>query len=267
MRRMRAKIMLDNNELYKLIDETIVNLQNNNIPFEKYLSVQSKFYQYSVANMLLVLAQNPNVSVLKDELSWKRESVKISRKAKPINILEPVFDSNGDVIDYNSKKMYDISDTNARNTKKKYDNRTILKAFLHNNIAEINGIDDFENANINAMHETDKNGNNIIFLRRGLDFNDIFKSLANELAEIVISSSSNKQMDDFKRKAVTYLVCKSYNLDIKDLKVDGFPIFFREFSSMKARRELGEIRNAVASINEGIDDYLRSVHRNKNFIR
>lgn len=264
---MRVKIMLDNNELYKLIDETIANLQNNIIPFEKYVSVQSKFYQYSVANMLLILAQNPNVSFLKDELAWQRESVKISRKAKPINILEPFFDSHGEVIDYNCKDMYDISDTNAKNIKKKYDNRTILKAFLHNNIAKITGVDDFENDDINAMHETDKNGNSMIFLRRGLDFNDIFKSLATEFADIVISSSSNKKMDDFKRKVVTYLVCKSYNLDIKDLKVDGFPSFFREFSSAKARRELSEIRNAVASINEGIDDYLRSIHRNKNFIR
>ena len=48
-----------------------------NIPFEKYLNVQSKFYKYSVANTILILAQNSNVNVLKDELSWKRESVRI----------------------------------------------------------------------------------------------------------------------------------------------------------------------------------------------
>ena len=108
-----------NSELYKLIKDTIINLQNNTIPFEKYLNVQSKFYKYSVANTILILAQNSNVNVLKDELSWKRESVRISKMAKPINILEPFLDVNGDVMGYNCKKMYDISDTNAKNRKKK----------------------------------------------------------------------------------------------------------------------------------------------------
>ena len=142
-----------NSELYKLIKDTIINLQNNTIPFEKYLNVQSKFYKYSVANTILILAQNSNVNVLKDELSWKRESVRISKMAKPINILEPFLDVNGDVMGYNCKKMYDISDTNAKNRKKKYNERTILKAFLHNNIAEIKAVDEFENLNINAKHE------------------------------------------------------------------------------------------------------------------
>ena len=35
--------MKDNDELYKLIKDTIINLQNDNISFDQYLEVQSKF--------------------------------------------------------------------------------------------------------------------------------------------------------------------------------------------------------------------------------
>ena len=187
--------MKDNDELYKLIKDTIINLQNDNISFDQYLEVQSKFYQYSVSNMLLILAQNSGASVLKDNLSWQRESVRISRKAKPINILEPFFNSSGEVIGYNCKDMYDISDTNAKGKRKKYDNRTILKAFLHNNIAEIKGIDNFDDNTINSIYKINKDGQNVIYLRRGLDFNDIFKELAFELANIEIGSKSNEVLD------------------------------------------------------------------------
>lgn len=259
--------MKDNSELYRLIKDTIINLQDNNISFEQYLEVQSKFYQYSVSNMLLILAQNSEASVLKDDLSWQRESVRISGKAKPINILEPFFNSSGEVIGYNCKDMYDISDTNAKSKRKKYDNRTILKAFLHNNIAEIKGIDDFDDNTINSIYKINKDGHNVIYLRRGLDFNDIFKEISLELANIEIGSKPNEELDKFKKKAIAYLVCKSHGLNIKDLKIENFPILFREISDVQAKKILGEIRNAVANINEGIDDYLRSINRSKNYIR
>lgn len=255
-----------NSELYKLIKDTIINLQNNTIPFEKYLNVQSKFYKYSVANTILILAQNSNVNVLKDELSWKRESVRISKMAKPINILEPSLDVNGDVMGYNCKKMYDISDTNAKNRKKKYNERTILKAFLHNNIAEIKAVDEFENLNINAKHEIIEDNKNLIYLKRGLSFNDIFVALSRELADIELNHSFDKEMYDFKKEVTAYLVCKSHDIDINNFNIE-VPTSFSNISNVKARKELSEIRNAVAKINEGIDDYLRSIDKAKNYVR
>ena len=55
--------------------------------------------------------------------------------------------------------------------------RTILKAFLHNNIAEIKAVDEFENLNINAKHEIIEDNKNLIYLKRGLSFNDIFVAI------------------------------------------------------------------------------------------
>lgn len=259
--------MYDNNSLYNLVKETIINLQNGSISFDSYLEVQSKFYKYSLANIMLILAQKSKAVCLKDNLSWKRESVKVSKFAKPINILEPKFDEDGKIVDYKIKDMYDISQTNARKRNKKYDDRTILKAFLHNNIAEIKGVDGFDDLNIVAQHKTSDNKKNIICLKMGLDYKDIFIALSSELADIELDDDSDKEMCEFKKKIVAYVICKSHGIDVKKFNIEKLPASFRNMSDINARRELVEIRNAVAKVNEGIDDYLRNINKNKNYVR
>ena len=259
--------MYDNNSLYNLVKETIINLQNGSISFDSYLEVQSKFYKYSLANIMLILAQKPKAICLKDSLAWRRESVKVSKFAKPINILEPKFDEDGKIVDYKIKDMYDISQTNARKRNKKYDNRTILKAFLHNNVAEIKGVDGFDDLNIIAQHEISDNKKSIIYLKRGLDYKNIFIALSSEFASIELADDSDKEMYDFKKKIISYLICRSYDIDIKKFNIKKIPASFRNMSDINARRELVEIRNAVAKVNEGIDDYLSNINRDKNYVR
>ena len=49
--------------------------------------------------------------------------------------------------------------------------------------------------------------------------------------------------------------------------IEKIPASFRNMSDINARRELVEIRNAVAKVNGGIDDYLRNINRDKNYVR
>ena len=260
--------MKDNNELYKIINEAIINLQNKSISFKDFLDVQAKFYKYSTANAILIASQMPKATLIKDSLAWERESIKISKKAKPIYILEPVFDGEKRIIDYHSKEMYDISQTNAKNKNIKYDNRTLLKAFLHNNLAEIKAVDDFDDSNLNASHE--KIGdNNIIYIRRGMDYNMIFKSLAYELAKLEYTPSSDEEMDNFKVTSIAYILCKIHNLDVSSYSFDKLPKSFINNSSIEARKDLVEIKNIVNKINEGIDEYLQriSINRSRGYSR
>ena len=258
--------MYDNNGLYNLVKETIINLQNGSISFDSYLEVQSKFYKYSLANIMLILDQKPKAICLKDSLAWRRESVKVSKFAKPINILEPKFDEDGKIVDYKIKDMYDISQTNVRKRNKKYDDRMILKAFLHNNIAEIKGVDEFDDLNIIAQHKI-SDEKNIIYLKRGLDYKDIFIALSSEFASIELADDSDKEMYDFKKKIISYLICRSHDINIKKFNIEKIPASFRNMSDINARRELVEIRNAVAKVNEGMDDYLKNINRDKNYVR
>ena len=256
--------MKDNNELYKIINEAIINLQNKSISFKDFLDVQAKFYKYSTANAILIASQMPKATLIKDSLAWERESIKISKKEKPIYILEPVFDGEKEIMDYHSKEMYDISQTNAKNKKTKYDNRTLLKAFLHNNLAEIKAVDGFDDSNLNASHETVGDNKNIIYIRRGMDYNMIFKSLAFELARLEYTSSYDKEMDNFKVTSIAYILCKIHDLDVSSYSFDELPKTFINNSSIEARKDLVEIKNIVNKINEGIDEYLQRVTINRS---
>lgn len=260
--------MKDNNELYKLIGDTIDKLQKEEIPFQKFLDVKAKFSKYSTANTLLILAQMPKAKMIKDSLTWERESVKISKKAIPIYILEPNFNDEDTVISYNSKKMYDVSQTNYKQKQIKYDNRTILKAFLHNSIAKIEATDDFEEADMKTRLEV-TSGKNVIYIRRGMNFNEIFEALSKELTSIEFTDEVDKEMNDFKSKAISYLVCKNVGVNIH-YPFEKLPEAFKEKNNMSAREDLIEISTVANKISEGMVEYLRQANvqdKKRGFLR
>lgn len=56
--------------VYALIDTTAEKIVQDGQEFKKYLDTQSKFEQYSVGNSLLITAQMPEATVLRDYDSW-----------------------------------------------------------------------------------------------------------------------------------------------------------------------------------------------------
>lgn len=100
---------------YDLIESTAKNIVTDIDKFKTYLDVQSRFEKYSVGNGLLITAQMPTATQIKDYRDWKGA---IKNFDNPIIILEPGSQYtrvDGTVgTSYNPKKMYDISCTNTR---------------------------------------------------------------------------------------------------------------------------------------------------------
>ena len=57
--------------------------------FRQYLNVQGRFDRYSVANAILVSAQMPEATQLKEYSKWKASRVYVNKDAQKIIILEP----------------------------------------------------------------------------------------------------------------------------------------------------------------------------------
>ena len=57
--------------------------------FRDYLKVQGRFDRYSVTNAVLVSAQMPNATKLKDYRKWRSERVYVYKGANKVVILEP----------------------------------------------------------------------------------------------------------------------------------------------------------------------------------
>ena len=76
-------------EAYGLIDATCSEMMADGNVFQKYLEVQGRFDRYSVNNAILVAAQMPEATQLKDYGSWKQSRVYVDKDAQKVTILEP----------------------------------------------------------------------------------------------------------------------------------------------------------------------------------
>ena len=102
---------------YTAQDEMAERVTQNIEEFKNYLDIQSKFDSYSVGNALLVTAQNPKATQLKDVEGWNNEKIYLKRNAQKIIILEPYQyerDDGTEATGYNPKVLYDISETQSK---------------------------------------------------------------------------------------------------------------------------------------------------------
>ena len=82
-----AKKQEKRNELYSLADQTAAEISKDGDKFKQFLDVQSRFDSYSSTNALLILAQMPEATQLKDFDGWKDAGVSVQRKPRSVKIL------------------------------------------------------------------------------------------------------------------------------------------------------------------------------------
>ena len=121
-------------ELCALADSTAAEISGDGEKYQKYLDVQSRFSRYTPTNALLILAQMPEATQLKDFDGWKEAGVSVQRKPRSVKILEPGKeynrDNGGRGTSFDVKRVYDVSQTKGRVRSApnvKLDDRVLLK--------------------------------------------------------------------------------------------------------------------------------------------
>ena len=198
-------------QVYELIDKTAEKIVTNGDEFKKYLDTQSKFESYSVGNALLVTAQMPKATQLRDLGSWASSNIYKKKFAKPVKILEPgdeYMREDGSIgTNYNVKKVYDISQVNTRQRARnmRFDDKILSKIFLNSNRAKLQIVDEIPDVDKGAMYDFNED---ILYIARGAESPKIFHELSEELAKQEIGESSS--IDSFKAYCVSYMLCKKY---------------------------------------------------------
>ena len=237
-------------EVYALIDTTAEKIIQDGQEFKKYLDTNSKFEQYSVANNLLITAQMPEATVLRDYNSWKNVSgfPKKNRK-NDVKILEPAdsyMRDDGSVgTNYNVKYLTDISQVNIRRKQNpmRYDNRLLLKVFLNSSQAKVEIVDRIPETDRGALYDSEKD---VLYIARGAEVPKIFHEVTQELAKQEIGE--NTELDVFKANCVSYMVCKKYGIDVSNYNVTDIPYELKELSAKEIREELEPIHDAMENI-------------------
>ena len=241
-------------EVYVLADSSVEKIAASGDAFKEYLDVQSKFDRYSVTNALLITAQMPQATQLKDFDSWKENGVSIKKQQKGISILEPGDEytrDDGTVgISYNVKKVFDVSQTTARTKQQPMTNRDehlLLKALINNPPVPIQSVDELP-GNVGAYYDHDQQA---ILVRKGMDAPDIFRSVSKELAraELAVGSESYSREDtSFKAYCASYLLCKKNGIDVSGYNFNELPGNIRDADPQSIRAELTVIRDAAGDI-------------------
>ena len=250
-------------EAYELIDNTCSEMMADGESFRQYLDVQGRFDRYSVANAVLVSAQMPDATQLKDYNAWKQSRVYVNKDAQKIVILEPskeyTRDDGTKAVGYNAKVVYDISETSAKDRQQAQEPKTmreLVSAMIDASPVPFVPVADLE---IPAYYDSKQQ---TIFIKTGLTEDQLSVSMAKEVSAAVFDFKHNESRDasDFKSFCVAYMVSTRYGVDTRGFSFDRLPREFSEMDTQVFKGELGSMRDVLGEIQS---DMFKSLEKNK----
>lgn len=250
-------------EAYELIDNTCAEMVAGGDAFRQYLEVQGRFDRYSVNNAILVSAQMSEATSLKDRTAWKQSRVYVNKDAQPVTILEPskeyTRDDGTKAVSYNAKAVYDISQTSAKDRQppqEQKEMRELVSAMIDASPVGFQPVDDLE---LPAFYDGTQQ---TIFIRTGLNEEQLFVSMAKEVAAAVYDFKHNESRDDsdFKAFCVAYMVSSRYGVDTKGFRFDKLPKEYEGMDAQALKGELGKVRDVLGEVQS---EMYKSLEKNK----
>ena len=250
-------------EAYELIDNTCSEMMISGDSFRQYLDVQGRFDRYSVNNAILVSAQMPEATQLKEKAAWKQSRVYVNKDAKKVVILEPskeyTRDDGSKAVGYNAKEVYDISETSAKDRQEaleKKSMRELVSALIDASPVPFVPVADLE---MPAYYDSEQQS---IFIRTGLNEEQLFVSMAKEVSAAVFDFKHNesREASEFKSYCVAYMVSSRYGVDTKGFNFSRRPKELAETDTQAFKGELGSMRDVLGEIQS---EMYKSMEKNK----
>ena len=262
--------------VYQMVDDTAMQIVSDPEKFRAFLDTQSRMDRYSAANALLIFNQLPEATQLKDFDDWGKDNVKIVKGAKSISILEPVEYARQDGttgVSYNVKKMFDVSQTNGRQTPAVSVNRdpkALITTMLDACPVEVEATNELPYPNMAAFYNNEKQ---TLYVKRNVgDSVAVAQCVAQERghAQLSINSDTYSRRDmGFQAVCIGYMLCKKYGVDTQNFAIDRIPESLKEKEPKEIRAELSKTRNAMSEINSRISEelYRKKQERSKEHER
>ena len=250
-------------EAYELIGKTCSEMMSSGDSFRQYLDVQGRFDRYSVNNAILVSAQMPEATQLKEKAAWKQSRVYVNKDAKKVVILEPskeyTRDDGSKAVGYNAKEVYDISETSAKDrqeAQEKKSMRELVSALIDASPVPFVPVADLE---MPAYYDSEQQS---IFIRTGLNEEQLFVSMAKEVSAAVFDFKHNesREASEFKSYCVAYMVSSRYGVDTRGFNFSRLPKELAETDTQAFKGELGSMRDVLGEIQS---EMYKSMEKNK----
>ena len=250
-------------EAYEMIDNTCAEMMKSGDSFRQYLDVQGRFDRYSVNNAILVSAQMPEATQLKERAAWKQSRVYVNKDAQKIVILEPgkeyTREDGSKAVGYNAKEVFDVSETSAKDRQQPQEAKTMRELVSAMIDASPVGFQPVEELEVPAFYDSSQQ---TIFIRTVLSEEQLFVSMAKEVSAAVFDFKHNESRDasDFKSFCVAYMVSSRYGVDTRGFNFDRLPKEYEGMDTQAFKGELGSMRDVLGDIQS---DMYKSMEKNK----
>ena len=250
-------------EAYEMIDNTCAEMMKSGDSFRQYLDVQGRFDRYSVNNAILVSAQMPEATQLKERAAWKQSRVYVNKDAQKIVILEPgkeyTREDGSKAVGYNAKEVFDVSETSAKDRQQPQEAKTMRELVSAMIDASPVGFQPVEELEVPAFYDSSQQ---TIFIRTVLSEEQLFVSMAKEVSAAVFDFKHNESRDasDFKSFCVAYMVSSRYGMDTRGFDFSRLPREYAEMDTQAFKGELGTMRDVLGEIQS---DMYKSMEKNK----
>ena len=240
-----AKKQMEREQTYTMMNDMTEKVASEADSFKKYLDVQSRFDRFSVGNVMLIAAQMPEATRLGDYEYWAEQGEYVKKGSEAISILEPgneyTREDGTTAVSMNVKKVFDISQTGAEvRDYKTSDTRKLLKALVKSSPVPVEiGDKLMEGTNAKYSSKAKK-----IFVRQGLEGEDIFRALSQEIAHADLDMNTKENYvrgeNEFGCYCTAYMICNRYGVDTKAFNFDKAPEMFegKENKDVLASTEL-----------------------------
>ncbi len=252
----KLKKQKDREFAFSKINEMTSKISSNMGEFQNYLDKQSQLDKYSVGNVMLIMAQKPQATKLKDYDSWKESGASVKPNQKSIIILEPtpeyVREDGTKGTAFKTKAVFDISQTFSKEAPKPsaFNERAVLKALVKVSPVPIKAVDELSVTTMGAIYD---NKDKVILVKRGLSNDQFFQSISQEIAHAKFDKGSYNRADyGFKAYCTSYMLCDKYGVDTTLFEFKNTPTELKHEDLKQVRGELSKIRDTMQNISDAM---------------
>ena len=261
-----AKKQQERAETFEMLDAATEEAVANPETFRDYLLIQSRFGKYSVSNALLISYQNNEATYLADFETWKEKGVFVQKGERAITLLEPgnefSREDGSTGFSINVKKVFDISQTNSERSysRRTPDERRVLKALISSSPCDIRMTNELD-GNVCARYVPKDDA---IYIRQGLDGDDIFRSLSQEIVIANFAKNGVAREDCvFTAYCATYVLCERNGFDTGDLDFEKVPEMFKDAEPKAIRVQLDKIRDSANELSQDMNRIMEEQQKAK----
>lgn len=258
-----AKKKAEKEAIYQLLDNTASEVVQSPEKFKAYLDVQSRMDRYTANNALLMYKQFPQASQIKEFDDWAAEGVKVNKGSKTFIILDPYEYTKKDGtigIDFNLKRVLDVSQTNGKRPAAptaNRDPRKLVAVMLDSAPINIESTSELPYPDMGAFY---KNEDQTLYVKRDIgDSVALCQCVAQELghAELSMNSEVYSRRDmGFQAVCIRYMLCKKYGVDTQNFAIDRIPDELKNKEPKDIKAELGKTQKAFKEITARVSDEL-----------